>query len=131
SWLFAARRCDTWVISERNSMKKRICVTGAGGFTVIDTSGSIHTPGAVKTITFFISGTEIIDASANFANVGTISCGVITSTEVNTIGVFKVDGTQVVSNQGAAIANATDAATTQARLNDLLAACRTHGLINT
>jgi hypothetical protein len=39
--------------------------------------------------------------------------------------------TQVVGAQGAAVANATDAASTMARLNDLLARCRAHGLIAT
>jgi hypothetical protein len=38
---------------------------------------------------------------------------------------------QVVGAQQAAIANATDAASVIARLNDLLGACRTHGLIAT
>jgi len=46
-------------------------------------------------------------------------------------GTLKINGTQVVSTQGAAVANATDAATTMARLNDLLARLRTHGLIAT
>jgi len=51
--------------------------------------------------------------------------------DINTTVNYKVDDTQVVSNQGAAVANATDPATTMARLNDLLARCRTHGLIAT
>jgi len=46
-------------------------------------------------------------------------------------GSFYVGGTKVVGTQGAAVANATDAATTMARLNDLLARCRAHGLIAT
>lgn len=50
--------------------------------------------------------------------------GVVTTDEN-----YQVDGTQVVSNQGAAVADAADAATTMARLNDLLARCRAHGLI--
>lgn len=44
---------------------------------------------------------------------------------------YFVDGVRVVTSQRPAIADATDAATTQARLNDLLAALRTHGLIAT
>ncbi len=44
---------------------------------------------------------------------------------------YKVSGTQVVSAQGAAVANPTDAASTQARLIDLLGRLRTHGLIAT
>lgn len=44
---------------------------------------------------------------------------------------YKVAGTQVVSARGAAVANPTDAASTQARLIDLLGRLRTHGLIAT
>jgi len=40
-------------------------------------------------------------------------------------------GTQILGAQGAAVADATDAATVIARLNDLLARCRAHGLIAT
>jgi hypothetical protein len=46
-------------------------------------------------------------------------------------GEYRVNGTKVVGAQGAAVADATDAASTQARLNDLLARLRTHGLIAT
>ena len=42
---------------------------------------------------------------------------------------LKVAGNQVVGARGAAVADATDAASTTARLNDLLARLRTHGLI--
>lgn len=44
---------------------------------------------------------------------------------------YQVASTQVVSAQGAAVANPTDAASTQARLIDLLGRLRTHGLIAT
>jgi len=43
----------------------------------------------------------------------------------------KVSGTQVVAAQGAAVADATDAADVILRLNELLARCRAHGLIAT
>ena len=46
-------------------------------------------------------------------------------------GRLKFAGTQVVGNQGAAIADATDAASAITQLNLLLARCRTHGLIAT
>jgi len=49
----------------------------------------------------------------------------------NVTGVYKVDDVQVVSNQGLAVADATDAASVILRLNDLLARCRAHGLIAT
>jgi hypothetical protein len=42
-----------------------------------------------------------------------------------------LSGTQVIGPQGASVADATDAASTMARLNDLLARCRAHGLIAT
>jgi len=44
---------------------------------------------------------------------------------------FQVDGTQVVGAQGAAVANATGVDDVVARLNELLARCRAHGLITT
>jgi len=44
---------------------------------------------------------------------------------------YYVGANKVVGAQGAAIANATDATSVILRLNDLLAACRTHGLIAT
>lgn len=46
-------------------------------------------------------------------------------------GQLLVAGTQVVGAQGAAVANATDAASAITQLNALLARCRTHGLIAT
>lgn len=42
---------------------------------------------------------------------------------------FKVGTNQIIGPRGAAVANATDAASVIARLNELLAICRTHGLI--
>jgi len=42
---------------------------------------------------------------------------------------YKVSSTQIIGTQGAAVANAVDAATVILRLNELLARCRTHGLI--
>jgi hypothetical protein len=44
---------------------------------------------------------------------------------------LKVGSNQVVGARQAAIANATDAASTITQLNALLAACRAHGLIAT
>jgi len=41
----------------------------------------------------------------------------------------KVSGTKVLGEQGAAVADATDAATAITQLNALLARCRAHGLI--
>jgi hypothetical protein len=44
---------------------------------------------------------------------------------------FGVNSVQVLGAQGAAVANATDAASVILRLNDLLARCRAHGIIAT
>lgn len=52
-----------------------------------------------------------------------------TAADVLGVGAVQVQGKQVVGAQQPAIANATDAATTQTQLNALLAALRTHGLI--
>ena len=46
-------------------------------------------------------------------------------------GVLKIVGTQVLAAQGAAVADATDAASAITQLNALLARCRAHGLIAT
>jgi hypothetical protein len=46
-------------------------------------------------------------------------------------GQLSISGTKVLGTQGAAVADATDAASVIARLNDLLARCRAHGLIAT
>lgn len=45
--------------------------------------------------------------------------------------VFKINSTQVVGARGAAVADATDAASVITQLNALLARCRAHGLIAT
>lgn len=54
-----------------------------------------------------------------------------TGITIDTGQVLKVGANQVVGAQGLAVADATDAASTMARLNDLLARCRAHGLIAT
>lgn len=57
--------------------------------------------------------------------------GAVAMTDANLTGALYVDAIKVVGNQGAAVADATDAASVIARLNDLLARLRTHGLIAT
>ena len=51
--------------------------------------------------------------------------------DLDVLGNIEVDGTQVVTNQQAAVADATDAASAITQLNALLARARTHGLIAT
>jgi hypothetical protein len=63
---------------------------------------------------------------------GALALGSLSATgDVDLSGVLEVDGTQVVGNQGAAVADATDAASAITQLNALLARCRAHGLIAT
>lgn len=50
---------------------------------------------------------------------------------VDSVAQYQVAGTKVIGAQGAAVADATDAASTMARLNDLLGRLRTHGIIAT
>ena len=50
---------------------------------------------------------------------------------VNTTESYQVDGTKVLGNQGAAVADATDAPSVILRLNELLARCRAHGIVAT
>lgn len=71
--------------------------------------------------------TSWIDAEGDMHLDGVLGLG----GNVDTAGVYKVAGTKVVDAQQAAVANATDAASVILRLNDLLARCRTHGLIDT
>jgi hypothetical protein len=68
--------------------------------------------------------TDAIDLSADQATV-TID------RDVDVDGVLKIEGVQVVGAQGAAVADATDAATAITQLNALLARMRAHGLIDT
>jgi hypothetical protein len=64
---------------------------------------------------------------------GVVSAGVTGNRfkDADTTEGYRVAGVKVIVAQRPAIANATDAATTMARLNDLLAAARAHGLIAT
>ena len=50
---------------------------------------------------------------------------------IGNTGGLQVSGTKVVGAQGAAVADATDAASAITQLNLLLARCRAHGLIAT
>lgn len=78
-----------------------------------------------------------VDASTDRVGIGTASPGYkfdVTGT-VNTTDAYRVDGVQVVGNQGAAVADASGGATIDAEartaINDLLARVRAHGLIAT
>jgi hypothetical protein len=79
-----------------------------------------------------VDGTVRIGGAVTVDDANNIAVGTTTGTKIGTatsqkIGFF--NATPVV--QQAAVADATDAASTQARLNDLLARLRTLGLIAT
>jgi len=79
----------------------------------------------------------IVTYGANTTHTGLVLGGNMTVTGYAFVGAldsdtgFKKSGTQVVGAQGAAVADATDAASVILRLNDLLGRLRTHGLIAT
>lgn len=83
--------------------------------------GTMGTPGA----------TDVLVAA------GKLSCGDTSATSIQTAGgatlgsgkALTIGSAQVVGAQGAAVADATDAATAITQLNALLARCRAHGLI--
>ncbi len=122
----------------------------ANGYMVVGTGnnyaqirdGSIHLWHDTAT-TVLLGGAYWTGAAFDFTwqldNVGNLDLlhgaygtgGIINCREVGALTEYNVAGTKVVGTQGAAVANAVDAATTMARLNDLLARCRAHGLIAT
>lgn len=82
-----------------------------------------------------VNGNATLDGNKTFTGNVTVQNLAVVN-DVSTTGdiqavAFAVEGYQVVGARGAAVANATDAASVIARLNDLLARLRTHGLIAT
>jgi hypothetical protein len=68
---------------------------------------------------------QVMDADEN------LKLELTQSGDLNITGVHKVDGTQVLGPQGAAVADATGAGDVVAQLNTLLARLRAHGIIAT
>jgi len=100
-----------------------------------DDNFNIRATKATGKLTFRTGGSTVrmtIDAAGKVGIADAAPAEMLDVTgNANVTGVYKVDDVQVVGNQGAAVANATDAASVIARLNDLLARLRTHGLIAT
>jgi hypothetical protein len=98
---------------------------GAAGISV--NTGDTYRINSVTVLSATSLGSSVTLSS--LTSLGTITS--LVAGAVNTTGAYSVDGTQVVSNQGAAVADATDAASVILRLNDLLARLRPagHGLI--
>lgn len=100
--------------------------TGAKSATNVNSNGLIVVSGAASVALTVIgndftaaTGDEIIDQPTGSIVVNDLYAGIA------------VNGTQVLGDQGAAVADATDAASVITQLNALLARCRAHGLIAT
>lgn len=85
-----------------------------------------HSVNTFAVVTAIAPGGYIFAGGSTFSNFTVNSDG-----DVNTVTKYCVDGTQVVSNRGAAVADATGTGDVVAQLNALLARLRTHGLIAT
>jgi len=81
----------------------------------------------IVTGTLRIGGTEICDSTREMSNLTSVTAIALKYTT----GLYDTNTDKVLGTRGAAVADATDPASTMARLNDLLARLRTHGLIDT
>lgn len=110
---------------------------GIGGSPAqkLDVFGAIAVSG--KRVAFRTAGATILgscdvgDTSVTFRANGNDRAFLDAAGNFNVIGSFEVDDVKVVGNQGALVADATDAPSVILRLNELLARCRAHGLIAT
>jgi len=108
-----------------------------GANTVLDIDGTNHRLFAPDGDPVFYAGaTENLhrNATHRFSNQAvSVDYGIFSSVGLN-LGAglaLQIGGTQVVGARGAAVADATDAASAITQLNALLARCRAHGLIAT
>ena len=92
-------------------------------FNVLDMNGN-----AITNVGNLASNGNVTIAGT-LAVTGALTATLITGTTINASSAYQVAGTQVVTTQQAAVADATGAGDVVARLNDLLARVRTHGLI--
>lgn len=129
-----------------------ITSTGAVEGTTVTDGAFTTTAGAVTGVTTLTVDNVIIDTNDVKSGLGNLNIRsdtgtvnivvssvqqlVINSTtadfkdnDITTTGGYQVSGTQVVGAQGAAVSDATDAASAITQLNLLLARCRAHGLI--
>ena len=109
-----------------------VLIVSVGGSKFLTfSSGSINLTAGVS---YSINGVSVLNSTALGAGVTASSLtSVGTLSSLNVTGGISVTGTQVVSTQGASVADATGGATIDAEartaINDLLARVRSHGLI--
>lgn len=104
------------------------------GVTIIDSGGNIHLQAGKKIFFDGASNSDAIFADASelkFLHTSVEQMHLTATGECNVRVSLAIAGTQVISSQGAAVANATGAGDVVAQLNALLARLRTHGLIAT
>jgi len=118
---------------DKLTIKSAVITTASVSGTFTAASGTWDSAGIdlLAFSTYKINGSVVLSSTTLGAGVTASSLtSVGTLTNVNTSGAYSVDGTQVVSNQGAAVTDADGtlgSATSQ--LNALLARARAHGLI--
>ena len=89
--------------------------------------------GATNNYAVYANGTSVLAATTGSVGIGDTAPGerLDVAGNINATGVLKIDDVQVVSNQGAHVVDATDAATVITQLNLLLTRLETHGLLAT
>jgi len=108
--------------------------TAATATAVAASNGAVGTPSIAfsnsSTTGFYRAAGDIIGVAIAGVQLALFSAATATYfAKVGTTEYYMVLGTQVVGSQGAAVADATDAASVILRFNELAARCRAHGLI--
>jgi len=108
--------------------------TAATATAVAASNGAVGTPSIAfsnsSTTGFYRAAEDIIGVAIAGVQLALFSAATATYfAKVGTTEYYMVLGTQVVGSQGAAVADATDAASVILRFNELAARCRAHGLI--
>lgn len=105
--------------------------TGGGLYRISNDGITSVQFSANTTDAYIVADSTEANVNLNYNAKGTGRHKMNADVDIATGKVFRVNGVQVVGPPGAAVANATDAASVIARLNDLLARLRAHGLIAT
>jgi hypothetical protein len=115
---------------QRTSGGTRPIVFGSGTFEIARFSLGLAATG-VFSVNYTLEATDSVTAGVTLASGLAVAKKIFGGSTIDAVTSYSVNGTKVIGAQGAAVADATDAASVIARLNDLLARLRTHGLIAT